>query len=308
MKQNIVIIGANGFVGSHLVNKIAAISNTNVVCFDRYTRPQSFNNSSNIKIIKGDFFNSKDVDKALVNVDYLIHCFSATTPHLSDNDPYKDIQMLKRSVEIFEKSCKKGVKKIIFVSSGGAVYGNIGDEYDANESDNPKPISPYGICKLAIEHYLEYFKRKYNTPYIIYRLTNPYGPGQKYKNNQGVVPAFLDKIKNNEEITVLGDGTSSRDFIFIDDAVKMIIETFMQPNKYSVYNIGSGIQTSINEIITTLKQILKIDIKINYREAPASFPLKTSVSIDRFITEFGKPKLTNFRDGISKTLKSNDPN
>ncbi len=306
-QHKIVILGANGFVGSHLVNSLAQLPDTKVVCFDRFSRPQSFKSAPNVQKVVGDFFNNETTDEVLENVDYLFHCFSATTPHTSDNDPYTDINTLARSVEIFERCIENGVKKIVFISSGGAVYGNVSEESLATEETTPMPISPYGICKLAVEHYLGYFKKKHDTPYIIYRLTNPYGPGQTFKNNQGVIPAFLSKIKSNEEITIYGDGNSSRDFIYIDDAVKMITETFMRDNAYPVYNIGSGLQTKLNDIIKTLRELLhNEEIRVTYEEAPSTFLRKTSVSIDRFSSEFGKPKLTKLVTGISETIKSNN--
>ena len=175
----------------------------------------------------------------------------------------------------------------------------------ASEEDRPEPISPYGICKLTIEHYLGYYQRKYGLSHIIYRLTNPYGPRQLVKQNQGVIPAFIGHVIGDEPITILGDGNASRDFIYIDDAVKMITGTFYKQTKYDVYNIGSGIQSSLAEIVSILAKETGKNIEINYEVAPKTFLAKTSVSIARY-EEFGKIDRTSLQNGLSKTLNAID--
>ena len=236
----------------------------------------------------------------------LIHCFSATNPFISDQNPYLDIEMLRRSVEIFEKAIENGVKKIVFISSGGAVYGSAQHFGDAAETTTPAPKSPYGIAKLAIEHYLEYFKVKHETDYVVYRLTNPYGPRQAMKRNQGVIPAFLDNIMNDREVVIYGDGSSSRDFIYIEDAVKMIGQTFFKDTSHAVYNIGSGKQTTLNEILDALKAITGKDIAVTYAEEPKTFLKSTNVDVNRFVEEFGELVLTDMHTGIKKTIQSLD--
>lgn len=299
------VIGANGFVGSYLVDHAAQKENMWVRAFDRYSRPPQFNPKENIEVVKGDMSSDSDLCSLVKGADYVIHSFSATTPYTSDNDPYKDIdENLLRSVRLFEYCAKAGVGKIVFISSGGAIYGSITEHYVASEKDTPFPVSPYGINKLSIEHYLEYFKRKYGIDYVVYRLTNPYGPRQVFKNNQGVIPVFIDKIRSNEELLVYGDGTSSRDYIYMDDAARMIIETFDKDNKWPVYNIGSGQQTSVNDIIDSLNKVAKKKATVIYKEPPKTFLARSSVSIDRFFGEFGRYELISFPKGIETTFKS----
>lgn len=306
MAENIVVLGANGFVGSHLVDRLSHEPDTEIYCFDRFSRPQAFEDKPNVHKVTGDFFNDEDIDRVLKFGGYLVHCFSSTNPRISDTDPYADIELLQQNVRVFEKAIEYGVKKIAYVSSGGAVYGQSEMGKAAAEDDRTQPVSPYGIGKLATENYLAYFKQKYDTPYIVYRLTNPYGPGQVFKNGLGVVPAFIEKIKNDEPITVLGDGEASRDYVFVSDAVEMIADSLFKDNEHDVYNIGSGKQTSLNEIIHVLEGCIGKKIQVEYKDAPATFLKRTDVSIERFCQEFEDPHLTNLEDGIAKTIGSSD--
>lgn len=297
-----LILGANGFVGSYLVEQLARKRGVKVRAFDSFNRDPQFEVNDRIEIIKGDMFSNRSLRAAVKGATYVLHSFSATTPFISDNDPYADItRNLLRSVQLFEMCVKAGVKKVGFISSGGAVYGTTAEKKVVDEDDAPLPVSPYGINKLAIEHYLEYFKRKHGLEYVTYRLTNPYGPRQVMRHKQGVIPIFFNKIMQDEEITVFGDGSMSRDYIYIEDAIKMMVTSF-ERGKHTLYNIGRGEQTSLNDIIDELRGLLHKDVRVAYKEAPKTFLQRTDVSIDRFCEEFGCPKFVSLHDGISKFI------
>ena len=299
-----LVLGANGFIGSYLVEYLASQPHSSVKAFDRFSHGPQFDLKENIEVVKGDIFNLDDVRAALVGVTRVVHCFSATTPFTADNNPYLDLSdNLLASVKLFDLCASQGIEKVGFVSSGGAVYGSVTEHKVATEDDAPLPVSPYGISKLAIEHYLEFFKRKHGMDYTVYRLTNPYGPRQVSKHNQGVIPIFLQRIVKGEEIFIYGDGTSSRDFIYIEDAVAMIVDSFVSQNRHSVYNIGRGVQTSLNQILEEMTALTGKQPRIAYNEAPKTFLHSTGVSIDRYMDEFGERSFTSLRDGLSATIR-----
>ncbi len=296
-----LVIGANGFIGSHIVDKLVEAGYL-VRAFDRFSREPQFNSSKNIEIIKGDFFDDMAVSRALKNIEYVFHSFSATTPSTADSDPYTDVSSnLLRNIQLFEKSVEAGVNKVIYVSSGGAIYGNIAEDKVVSEDDAPDPVSPYGIGKLASEHYLAYFKRKHGLDYVSFRLSNPYGPRQVTKNSQGVVPLFINKMLNNEEITVIGDGSSTRDYIYIEDAASMMTAAF-QSAEHHIYNLGRGKQTSINEIVSTLKELLNKEPIILNVDEPKTFVKHTNISIVLFENEFNPQKYTDLKSGLVLTI------
>jgi UDP-glucose 4-epimerase len=305
-RETYLVIGANGFVGSHLVDQLVNLTNVQVLCFDRFSRPPVFMQRPNTKLIKGDFFNKQDLEKVLEDVDYVVHCFSATTPASSLANPGLNTQMIKRNTEFFENCAKNNIKKIAFVSSAD-VYGKASEKQAATEDDKPRPTSPYGKAKLASERSLEALRVKYGQAYVAYRLTNPYGPRQIFKNGAGVIPVFIDNIMAGRKISVFGDGSASRDFIYVEDAARMMVDALTQPDNHSLYNIGSGKQTTLNDLIGELQNHFSGKIDIDYKETPAINSKRIWVSITRFSSEFGVPELMPLEAGIAKTLATAKP-
>jgi UDP-glucose 4-epimerase len=296
------VIGANGFVGSHLVDELVD-AGYRVRAFDRFSGPIRFHQSDKIEVVAGDIFDDLAILGAFKNVDYIFHSFSATTPFTADTDPYSDITAnMLRNVQLFEKSVEARIKKFIFISSGGAVYGEVAEKKKATEDDAPVPVSPYGIGKLGSEYYLAYFNRKNKLDYLSYRLSNPYGPRQASKKNQGVIPIFIDKVKAGEELVVFGDGTGSRDYIYVRDATKMIIRSFAHDTKHNIYNIGSGRQTDLNQIIAAIESITGVKAKVQHKDVPKTFLQKAEISIDRYLKEFGAAPDTSLEDGLRQTM------
>ena len=299
-----LVLGANGFIGSHLTDELIA-RGYKVRAFDRFQNRASlkFKPNDDVEVFAGDIYDNQSLDKSLKGVDYVFHCFSATTPHSSDNDPVTDIDKnLRPSVSIFQACVAHKVKKVVFLSSGGAVYGDAAADQVITEDDVPNPVSPYGIAKLGIEGYLAYFKRRLGLDYIVYRLSNPYGPRQAFRNNQGVIPAFISQIREGQTLNVYGDGSASRDYIYISDAAKMMVDSFAKQNRYPIYNIGSGRQTTLTDIINSLRSIMSEDIAVKYQPAPKTFLKSTNISIDRFNREFGPVKSTDLAAGLRATL------
>jgi len=302
-KTKYLVLGANGFVGGYLTEQFATLPNVEVRAFDRYSSAPRFTLSDSITVIKGDIFNDQELKRAIKEADYVIHSFSATTPFISDNDPYVDVRdNLLRSIQVFETCVAENIKKVGFISSGGAVYGTLAEKKVVDEEDAPAPVSPYGINKLAIEHYMKYFKRKYGMEYVVYRLSNPYGPRQVTKQSQGAIPLFLEKIMNGQEITIYGDGTMSRDYIYMEDAARMIVKSFEQ-GRQTLYNIGCGEQTSLNEILDELRDLFRKNIRVKYVEAPKTFLQRTDISIERYSEEFGEPSLTPMGTGLAALIQ-----
>ena len=303
-KGTCLVLGANGFIGSHVVDELVGIG-YRVTAFDHFRHKPQFRADQSIRIVSGDATSINDVRSALAGANYLIHAFSATTPATSDADPYTDISAnLNNSVHIFEECVKAKLKKIVFISSGGVIYGESGKLKKAKESDPAMPVSPYGINKLAIELYLKYFERKYGMNHITYRLSNPYGPRQITKHSQGVVPAFINQTTSGESISIYGDGTSTRDYIYIKDAARMIVASFAKDNQHDIYNLGSGVQISLIELLSAVQAAIGAITPVKYLEAPQTFLHSSEIDVRRLEDEFGLSADTSLRDGIKWTVEA----
>lgn len=295
-----LVLGANGFIGSHLVDSLVE-AGYRVRAFDRKSNTkEKFNKSDNVDIFYGDFLNRHDLARATEGVDYVFHFISTTTPATSENDPLIDIETnIKMSVELFQECADKGIKKIIFASSGGSIYGEA-SSLGATETTLPRPISPYAIGKLTIEHYLRYFAKKYGLESVAYRISNPYGERQALNAKQGVIPIFLQHIAKGQPITVMGEGTMVRDYIYVKDVARLIALSFKAAQR-DTYNLGSGQGASINDIIEVMKRITGEEFEIKHKESMATFVEEIALNTDRFRNEFNLQPEVTLEDGISLT-------
>ena len=304
--SKIVVFGANGFIGQHLVRKLADTPDHTIIAFDHFSAyrrgaANPFASYANVQLAVGDFFNRNAVAAALDGADYVFHLVTTTTPAASNDDPMIDIETnVRGSIELFELCAEHHVKKVIFFSSGGSVYGDI-DSTAITEDTPPKPRSPYGIGKLTIEHFLRYFKFTHDLDYVVYRAANPYGPGQNVFGVQGVIPIFMRKFLRNEPLTIYGTGDMVRDYLYIDDLVHMVAESYAKPNQHEVYNIGSGQGKSVNEVIEAIEQCAGHSVDKEYAKVPTTFLQKNVLDTSRFMHEFGVRPETTLADGLQRT-------
>lgn len=302
----VVVFGADGFIGKHLTHALANQTGTEVVAFDRFMKYRNgeeheFSKHSNVHIVAGDFFNRDEVRNVLDGTDYVFHLVSATTPASSANDPFVDIDTnLRSSIDLFEACAETGVKRVLFPSSGGTVYGDVPDEIISEET-NPKPRSPYGIVKLTIEHYLRYFQSTRGLDYIVYRIANPYGPGQNVHGKQGAIPIFMHKVLNDEALQIYGDGSMVRDYIYISDLIDMLVASYDKPVKHREYNLGSGSGQSINQIVEAIETCTGKSFSKEHVTASASFVQKIVLDMQRFKSEFNIEPKVDINQGMEKT-------
>lgn len=296
-----LILGANGFLGSHLVDVLLE-EDCDLRLFDRFSnKSQGRVNNSKAEIFVGDFLNRNDLREALKGVDYVFHFISTTTPASAENDPEIDIDTnIRMSVALFQECVQQKIKKVIFASTGGSIYGDTGSQDKLSESTLPAPVSPYAIGKLTIEHYLRYFHTKFGLNSVTYRISNPYGDRQSLTSKQGVIPIFLQRIANKEPITVLGDGTMVRDYIYVQDVARMITASFKSA-KMPVYNLGSGQGVSLNELIESIREVTKMEIKIIHSPKPLTYVQNVILDTTRFENEFNiKPQIP-LEEGLRMT-------
>lgn len=260
--MKILVLGGSGFLGSYVVDEFLAAGH-NVISLDRYTERYR-STREGVLFCQADFGNRGELEEVLKEgVDVVAHLVSSTIPQSSNEDPIFDVQSnLVESIALFEMCVKHGVRKVVFVSSGGTVYGV--PETDLISEDHPiSPLCSYGITKLAIEQYLQLFHALHGLKYHVLRLSNPYGPRQDPTKKQGAASVFMYKMLKGKEIAVWGDGGVVRDFIYASDFSKACLLAVESEN-VGVINVGSGVGVSINELIAATERVVGLAANINY--------------------------------------------
>jgi UDP-glucose 4-epimerase len=299
-RVNVLIFGGTGFIGSNLCQSLLKQGHK-VRILDRTMKKMDFN-SSGIEFIEADFVQVHDFKQFLQGIDIVYHFISTTVPASSNTNKVFDISSnVCTTLRLLDDIVKSSVKKVVFLSSGGTVYGQ--SEINPILEDYPtNPICSYGIQKLTIEKYLYYYHHEYGLDYQIIRLANPYGRGQNGKNGQGVIPIFIHKILQGEEIQIWGDGLTTRDYIYIDDVIDAIclLQEYSGSNK--ILNLGSGQGSTLIEIVNVISEETNKEPNILFLEA-RSIDVKTNVlDISKITQELNWRPEKKLRDGIRQML------
>jgi UDP-glucose 4-epimerase len=297
-----LVVGANGFIGSHLVDELVARGHE-VTAFDRFSSQFPAYSAAGVRQVAGDFMNQSDIADAVRGQQFVFHFVSTTTPVTAENDPTLDVRTnIASSIELFQHCVDASVQKVFFASTGGAIYGNQ-PEASFSETVSPQPVSPYAIGKLAIEGYLRYFGTKYGLESISFRISNPYGPRQRANKKQGVIPIFLSRMARGLPLTVYGDGSMVRDYLYVRDAVRMIGDTVGRESNEDVYNIGSGSGTSVHDLLDVARRVTGIDPEIEVKPVPSTFLHRVVLDTERFRSEFPYDDFVDLEAGMAHTWR-----
>ena len=299
---SILITGGTGFIGSHIVecllsegHQITILTSSSSI----HSNIRPFKDQ--INLVYGNFGNRELLIQVLKDIQYIIHGAWTTVPKTSTENPVYDAQSnIIGSIQLLEAAHMAGVKKVIFISTGGAIYGI--PEYTPIDERHPvKPISAYGISKMAFERYLHFYHKNKQLDYLILRISNVYGPRQNLINQQGVIGIWLKKIRDNQPIEVWGDGSVIRDYIYVSDIALAIQKTINYSGLRRVFNLGSGVGYSLNQILDICKKVSRKEPQIHYKEA-RRFDVPTNIlSIEKSKQEFDWTPKVQLEDGIQKT-------
>ena len=298
-----LVLGGGGFLGSHLCTALLGLGHQ-VRIFDR---PNSvlgrFADCGLVEIIEGDFGNNNDIDAALDDCEIVFHLISSTIPKSSNDNPIHDVETnLVGTLQLLELSRRHPLRKIVFLSSGGTVYG-IPKITPIRENHKTDPFCSYGITKLAIEKYLHLYHKLYGIDYCILRIANPFGEGQRVSSGQGAVAVFLNKALQKETIEIWGDGTTIRDYIYVSDVIDAILKAMFTKSHQKIFNIGSGKGYSLIDILNEIERLIQRQVNRTFME-PRSFDVPINVldiGLAQKVLNW-TPKIS-FQEGLVKTLK-----
>lgn len=267
-----LVLGASGFLGSTLCEYLCSLGES-VRGFDRVAAPDSPGLSC-VDWVQGDFSCAEDIDKALAGCDRIYHLLYSTIPSTSNADPAADCsENVLGTIRLLELAKHRGIKKIVFISSGGTVYG-VPRMTPIKESAPVLPICAYGISKLAIEKYLHLYHVMHGIDYCVLRVSNPYGERQRIVGAQGAVGVFLGKVLSGNPIEIWGDGKVVRDYIYAADVIRALHMSMAYSGEERVFNIGSGVGVSLNELVSQIEGVLGTRVRCIYKHSrPVDVPV-----------------------------------
>ena len=302
--ERIVVLGGCGFIGSHICRALVR-RGSQVRIFDRVSagRELVIDIESSMEIVEGDIARPDDVINALDGCDTVIHLVHTTVPGSSMIDPAYDVESnVVSSVRWLQRLAETKIRKILFVSSGGTVYGqpkcNLIDE--AHPTD---PISSYGITKLMIEKYLAIYAAMCGVEYLILRPSNVYGEGQRLNTGQGVIGVLADRALRGEPLEIWGTGEALRDYLYIDDFVAAIVELMAYAGPHRLFNVSASKGRSLNDIIAILGRELGHAPEVIYKPARGFDVLVNVLDSSRLRSETGWEPRVSLEEGVSRVAR-----
>jgi UDP-glucose 4-epimerase len=293
-----LVIGGCGFIGSYVVDALLA-QGCSVRVLDRQS--ERFRQPlAGVDYCIGSFADSMTVAEALSGVDTVFHLVSTTFPGTANLDPKADVRdNLINTISLLDLMVDASVNRIVFLSSGGTVYGPL-DQVPVSEDHALRPINSYGIVKVAIEQYLAMYRSLHGISSLVVRASNPYGPRQMHSGVQGVISTFLKRVLDGEQIEIWGDGSVVRDYLYVTDLANFCVAAAAS-NKIGPFNVGCGQGQSLNEILDIICTVTSVDISPRYKPArPVDVP-RSILNISRAETTFGWRPQVSLTDGIRQT-------
>ncbi len=300
--MQILVTGGAGFIGSHVADKLVEKGHR-VFILDNLSTGKRENINAKAGFIEADITDFPKIEKVFVKnkFDIVFHLAAQIDVRKSVADPVFDARTnILSSVNLIEMSRKYGVKKFIFSSTGGAVYGDIQNR-PTLENCQEWPLSPYGIAKLSVDKFLNYYNEVHGLKYVSLRYGNVYGPRQNHHGEAGVVAIFINKMLGGEQPIIFGDGTQTRDYVFVDDVALANLLALENFDKVGIYNVGTGIETSVNNLFYEINGHFKGKFQETHGPAKLGEQKTSCLSYAKIEKGFGWKPEVSFTEGVKMT-------
>ncbi len=299
--MKIIVTGGAGFIGSNIVDAYIEAGHS-VFIIDNLSSGSIRNINKKARFYKLDI-KSKKIDSLFreIKPDIVNHHAAQIDVRKSVADPLSDAEInVIGTINLLQASVKHGVKKFIFASTGGAIYGEQ-EKFPADEKHPVNPVSPYGVSKLCAEHYIKYFYLEYKLPYTCLRYSNVYGPRQNPHGEAGVVAIFIKKILDNSQPVINGDGLQTRDFIYIKDIINVNLKATDSPF-VGILNVGTGIETDIRTIYKLIASFMKTDKEPVFGPEKKGEQRRSCISNHKAKQELGWECSYDIKQGLAETV------
>ncbi len=299
--MKVLVTGGAGFIGSHLVDRLIQEGHE-VVIVDNLSTGKRRNLNRAARFFKLDI-QSWRLERVFRNErpNIVMHLAAQMDVRKSVEDPIFDAQVnVLGMLNVLQQSIKHGVRKVVFSSSGGAIYGEQ-EIYPVPESHATRPLSPYGISKLCGEQYLSYYQRVSGLQIVSLRYANVYGPRQDPDGEAGVVAIFIQKLLNNEQAIVNGNGRQTRDFVYVEDVVEANLAVMGQETQ-GTYNVGTGDETSINDLLRILIAHTNSTCKEIHGPAKIGEQVRSVIDSSKLRQELSWDPKTELSEGLKRTV------
>ncbi len=300
--MKVLVTGGAGFIGSQIADSLIESGLKVVIIDDLSTGKKSFVHP------KAKFYHLDIRDSRLKSVfseerpDVVCHQAAQTCVRKSVEDPINDANInIFGTLDLLKLALTHGVKRIIFSSTGGAIYGEQ-ERFPADETHPTRPLSPYGITKLAVENYLYYYHAHYDIDYVVLRYANVYGPRQDPYGEAGVVAIFTEHMLSGKSPTINGDGEQTRDFIYVGDVVAANLAA-LKFSGSDIFNIGTGEETSINQLFQQIAEFTKAKVEKITGHAKKGEQRRSVISPQKAIQTLDWQPKTSLQEGLAKTIE-----
>jgi UDP-glucose 4-epimerase len=300
--MKVLVTGGAGFIGSHVVDRLIEEGHQ-VVVVDNLSTGKRKNVNRAASLYKLDITSGR-LERVFRNErpNIVLHLAAQISVRNSVADPVFDAQVnVLGTMNVLQQAARYGSRKVVFSSSGGAIYGEQ-ETFPAPESHATNPLSPYGISKLCGEHYLFYFQRTSGIQVVSLRYGNVYGPRQDPEGEAGVVAIFIQKMLNNEQPIINGNGRQTRDFVFVEDIAQANLVAMGQ-DAQGVYNVGTGTETSVNELFRIIAGQTSSSAKEVHGPAKLGEQLRSVVDPARIKQELGWDVKVDLAEGLKQTVE-----
>lgn len=298
--MKVLLTGGAGFIGSWVAEALIADGNE-VFIIDDLSTGNIENVPKDANFVEADIKDREPLEKIFEDFkpEVVNHHAAQINVRNSVEDPIFDAQVnILGTVNLLELSIKHEIKKFMFASTGGAIYGEP-KVIPCVEETRPAPISPYGVSKFAVEQYLNYYKAVHGLSHVVLRYSNVYGPRQNPHGEAGVVAIFCNRIKYGNPCEIFGDGKQTRDYIYVEDVARANI---LSLNAQDVtLNIGTAIETSVNDIVSTLTRVTTRDVQVVYTPRRSGEVDRIALEIKRAEEFLGWTPHINLEDGLYQT-------